>query len=246
MKKLYLILIFISSPISANVWTYTKQVDPFNDQVMHIARVQGNIDKSSVSIRCNSDKKLDIILSTGRYIGNDNRYRTVLRVDKNEPTSGVWSVSTDGTSVFAPKDSIALLSVAFMKGDILVSQTTDYKGSKTVARFSLAKANKSIKSVLEACPLDRIGSAEKGINHDILSHLNRYGPESIICHKKMLSHLGYDVVSRDANKNREYYLAIQKFVDDRSNYYFIHRLYSEASESNNDFKAICGNLRMAD
>ncbi len=263
MRILYFILIIFSGSISANTWSYAKQIDPFNDQTIHIAKVRGERDNSSIIVRCNSESKLDIILSTGRYIGNNNRYHTVLRVDKNKPTSGVWSVSTNGTSVFAPQESIAILSEAFMKGDSIVSQTTDYKGNKSIAKFSLSKSSKSIKSVLEACPLDKIGSTEKGINKGTLNHLNRYGPESIICHKKMLSHLGYNVTSRSPSKNREYYIAIQQFMDDRSyeqcnsinrtprsrckSYFlFMHDLYSDASKSNNDIKSTCGKLRMAD
>ena len=263
MKKFYFVIIFISNSVLANTWSFTKQIDPFNDQVIYLAKVQGDIEHSSVTVICGSDKKLDIILSTGGYIGFKNRYRTVLRVDKNEPISGVWFVSTDGASVFSPKDNIAMLSKEFMKGGNLVAQTTDYKGSNTIARFSLTKASKSIQSVIEACPLDEIGSAEKGINKDIISHLKRYGPESTKCHKKILSHLGYEVASRDANKNREYYQAIQKFIDDRttpechsqakkpqvecrSDNYFIHSLYVEALKSNQNFKATCGKLIMAD
>lgn len=263
MKYFVVFLLFLSAPLFASSWTYSQSVDPFNDKINHVAKVTGDIESSFLMVRCDTSSNLDVIISSGNYIGSDNSYRAVLRVDRNSPISGVWPVSTEGTSLFSPKNKVAELSAMLMDGDSLVSKITDYKGSDTVLKFKLTGAMKTIGQVLKFCPLDKIGIPETVIDKDILAYVNRRGPESTICLKRMLNHLGYNSGTVNEIKDSQYYKTIQEYVDKktalecidtskrpklqcRNKQYFVEGIYSEAVSENEDFRGTCGQLRMGD
>jgi hypothetical protein len=149
-KTLTLLTAILVSTTAAAKWELLQTVDAFNDTTVTMATVRSNDGKGFIVARCSETKKLDVMVSTGKYLGSDS-IKVKIRFDKLTPSESYWGISTKGTTVFSPYDETDLIIKLITKHNDLALQTTDFRGTEDVVRFSLKNSSESVNEVLKAC-----------------------------------------------------------------------------------------------
>ncbi|BES71496.1 hypothetical protein RE428_25140 [Marinobacter nanhaiticus D15-8W] len=135
--------VLVSQSVYAD-WKYVENTDPMTDENKSIAMTSHGRNES-VIVRCDGNSDYDIILSVGEYLNDNARVPVQFRIDDKEPSEErSWSLSTDGTAVFAPLRYKKELIEGLKNGSQIVVQITDYRGSKPFSKFSLAGSSAAI------------------------------------------------------------------------------------------------------
>ena len=89
----------IATAAPAN-WTFENLDDPIMQTKSQMVW-GGDMNSGAIVVRCKSDR-LSILVTSNNYIGTDEA-SVVYRFEKdNEPTYGVWDLSTSGQVAFVP------------------------------------------------------------------------------------------------------------------------------------------------
>lgn len=138
-----LIGVALSAPASAD-WQYEENFDPMTDKNKSIAITSLGRNESAI-VRCDGNDDYDIIFSVGEFLNNDARVPVQFRIDDNEPSElRTWSLSTDGTAVFAPLRYKKELIDGLKGGSEITVRITDYQGSQPFSTFSLSGSSAAI------------------------------------------------------------------------------------------------------
>lgn len=118
-------------------WEFSESVDPMTDSKIQVvsAMAEGESPRyrpKSMFVRCKNGK-LDVIMLWSAYLG-DNR-RMLVRFDKLDPDSQVWSSSADKTGLFS-QDPSAFVDM-LKKHTTLAAQVTPYSKSPVTVVYDL-------------------------------------------------------------------------------------------------------------
>ena len=168
MKKIsniiFVIGLFHVCNVSAGEWFYTKNVDEFLDTETHVALVNSLIGDGYGIARCEGNTEFNLIFSVGKFIGTNDSYSVRYRIDKQNPVSSIWGVSTEGTSIFVKNRDKNQLARQMLSGNSLLLEVMDYKGTPHKIKLSLNGSKNAIGKVMDACNIERIeilGEAKK-------------------------------------------------------------------------------------
>lgn len=255
-----LLKIFLfAAPIAANAsdWTYKSDIDAFTDKETHTAQVAASTGGGFAVARC-ADGSFELFFSVDEFIGSDDRYPVRYRVDKGEPGSASWSVSTQGTALFAGGVDGQRLARSMMSGSELLMEVTDYRGTAHRASYSLNGSAAALEKVLVACdvPLVEYLADTTGITPAVVEHINGRGPKSIACLKQYLQVMGYEIDDMGPNKTRQFYEVADRYFqkkqrecsDSSTESHCIVEgltflaLYSDATSRDASLRSTCGQL----
>ena len=133
-----------SSPANA-AWRYERSADKFTDALVSYAHV--SVRDAEMLVRYKDDT-VEAYLGIQDYI-DDESASVRCRVDKGDVDEDVWSISTDGTSVFSPHSVSVARKMA--SGNRLSIEVTDFQGSPHTFSFSLSGSASAINRVLKDC-----------------------------------------------------------------------------------------------
>lgn len=118
-------------------WEFSESVDPMTDSKIQVisAMAEGESPRyrpKSLFVRCKNGK-LDVITLWSAYLG-DNK-RMLVRFDKLDPESQVWSPSADKTGLFSQDPSVFVDMLK--KHTTLAAQVTPYSKSPVTVVYDL-------------------------------------------------------------------------------------------------------------
>lgn len=264
-STLLVIIILVPFNVVASEWRYSKQIDEFTDISTFVASSYSVSGKGVAAVTCNEKLKFNLYFSVGEYIGSDDKYTVRYRVDKKDPESGKWGVSTEGVGVFASEKDKVHLAREMLFGDLLLLEVTDFRGTPHQAKYSLKGAQSAIGKVLDACNIESRGFLIRDIDHLVVENISEWGPKYTICKKQMLIALGYSISDISSKKTPDLYQASQKYVDDKhtvcgtnevtslqkiyeceQKHRFLYGLYRDAYKKDSSFKEKCSSIGTRD
>jgi hypothetical protein len=146
-----------SQATEPSVWVYEEKYDAFTDK--NISRIylskepyssSGTAAPEFLFVRCNGIGNYDVFVTTEGYIGGSGaavRYR----FDGKKAVPMLWSLSTDGTSVFLKRTGQTNGFETHLKtGKDLLFEIRDYNGTRHSAKFINSKDTK-LDFILNGC-----------------------------------------------------------------------------------------------
>lgn len=102
LKAITIFSIVVASSSYASSWSFSSNIDTFDDRIEAKAYAFSDRNKGKVIVRCSTQGKLDVIFDFESYIASRPPVISDYRID-NKPTQKdrKWSISTEGTAVFA-------------------------------------------------------------------------------------------------------------------------------------------------
>lgn len=129
-------------------WIFDRQVDPLSDKQRYffiLTADSGSNEyggKPSLVVRSDGED-LELYISWHTYLGNDTdnykyegKYVTT-RVDADQPTTSLWSNSTDSKASFCPWSDVLDLVRRMGDGTKLVARCTPYNAGPITAVFDI-------------------------------------------------------------------------------------------------------------
>lgn len=103
---------------------------------------------ATLAWRCNGSQEVELIIGADAFLNSGDAVPVQWRFDHN-PSSGrhLWSVSTTGTSAFAPPEDILAFTVGARRANHVVLRVTDYRGVNYDLTFNLSGATAAIGSL---------------------------------------------------------------------------------------------------
>lgn len=130
-------------------WALNRNTDPITDENRSFIYAQatdfpGYASTSALVVRCSSDAYyphgVSVYFVTDKYLGSEDYYRVVYRIDKREPVTERWSSSTDNEAVFLPVGEAPAFLAALTTGSEFVFRVTafdeDYTYTLPIAGFN--------------------------------------------------------------------------------------------------------------
>lgn len=133
-------LAFLASaqePVQLGDWVFFEKVDPITDENTSFAAAPASDSPSYYEglffVRCapGFDMGVEVFFDADQYLGIDDFYPVVYRIDGGEPQNSRWSISTNGTSVFTPELEIPRIFAALMGASEFVFRVQGYDGPQT-------------------------------------------------------------------------------------------------------------------
>lgn len=97
-------------------WVYFENMDPFTDANTSFIAAPASeypqyASSAALVIRCTSGSRIgvEMYFLAAQYLGSDDFFDIIYRIDTRDPVQGQWYVSTDGEAVFAPDDGAVRL-----------------------------------------------------------------------------------------------------------------------------------------
>jgi len=97
-------------------WLYIENADRFTDEnnsfiVAPASDYPSYYDLSGLIIRCAGAKQygVDIFFDADQYLGSDDYFSLVYRIDREPSVPGSWGASVSGKAVFVPNGQIPVL-----------------------------------------------------------------------------------------------------------------------------------------
>ncbi|MDA9270414.1 hypothetical protein N9P76_06125 [Amylibacter sp.] len=186
MRKLILsiLLLLFSTQVFAgiNQWTYSSKVDAFTDETISTAKFYTGRYNEYVIVRCKNGD-FDVYIGFGEYIDNEGAIKAMYRVDSGQVReSRDWTLSTEGTSIFAKEGSNVKLASELINGkEKAVFRVYDYQGTPHTMKINLKGSTKTISKVM--------GDCNTGIGNKDKKTLFNKAPS-----KKLISKLYYECV----------------------------------------------------
>jgi hypothetical protein len=247
-------------PLIAEEWRFSQHTDPFTDEVITI------YSKSSLVVRCGG-RDLDVYIKYNDFLSNsdvDVKYR----FDKDKPIKSIWSISTEGTSVFATEREVGDFFRAVTKSEELSFAVYDYRETSHLKIIDLSGSKvKNFDEIGKQCRVARdlspafLESKDKVTEYQV-KVIGKWGPKSVHCKKQVLANLGYlDKERINEKKDEHLYVAIAemnadfpKICDESGASSFCPERVNDASyelyaiglasvTDKNQFKEKCGHLQ---
>lgn len=197
----------IAVPVLANaqsgVWTKSTSLDPFTDT--QIVSVRATVGSFSIIVRC-AKNELDAYVDVDDYLGND-RLNVRYRFDALQPREQKWLPSGDGTAVFADED--AEFARELINANRLAFEVHDFRGVVHQAVGDLPSDDSHLEGVLSSCRVATVSASQidPSIPRNIVTDIDRWGPQNVIVNKEILQALGKYNGPIDAEKNIDLYRA---------------------------------------
>ncbi|HEX7039082.1 MAG TPA: hypothetical protein VF202_03090 [Trueperaceae bacterium] len=118
-------------------WGYIEQIDPITDAntsgAVALASQSPSYYQGALIVRCSTyiGSEIDLFFDSDQYLGSDDLFSVVYRIDGGEPQSGWWDVSTDNTAVFVPDRDLPQLVTALAGASEMVIRVQAYDGPQT-------------------------------------------------------------------------------------------------------------------
>lgn len=128
---------------TVGAFEYFEKIDPFTDSDSSFIGTFDSTDEQILYFRC-VDGDLESLITSG-YLGSDSTASVEFRFDKKTP-SGIhsWDLSTNGTAVFVPYDSISTWVAETKTSSTLVIRMTDFNDSTETYSFDLTGFGEAI------------------------------------------------------------------------------------------------------
>lgn len=135
------------------------------------------------------------------------------RIDNDEAQTGIWDVSTKGTSIFVKSEFKNKLGRDIRSGSNILLEVTDYRGTNHRVKFSLKGSSKTISAVYKACDIPMKKITFDGVSDVTSNYIDRMGPKSTACFKKQLILSNYQITNISKTKTEELYQHAQMFLN---------------------------------
>lgn len=145
MRKLVGILLLVGFAMLANAqsygaWTAEKKIDLITDENSSIMVAQATdypslARYSALAVRCTSSPLetygVEVFFAADKYLGIEDYYSVVFRVDKGEPVYMRWSASTNHEAAFLPTNETPRFLSAIKSGSELIFRISGYSQDYT-------------------------------------------------------------------------------------------------------------------
>lgn len=211
----YMIMAFVLEPhVASAQWKFRTEVDELDDVKITTASIDvGNLlEQDSIVLKCKNNY-LEAYVTFATYLNNDE-VLIKYRVDKGPLKKEKWFPSADGKAMFA--DEAADFARALARGNQLIIEAEDYRGSLYREKFSLAGSASAIYPVLQICgrgtqaPHERLSN----VRRDVSLNAERMGPSTTENAKAVLKAMGFYDGEIDGTKNDQFFVALSTFFED--------------------------------
>lgn len=129
-------------------WTFDQETDPLTDKSKYFFILTADsgfneYGKPPTLILRSNGEELELYINWGTYLGNDTddykyekKYVTA-RVDSDQPTTSLWSNSTDNKASFCPWAEVLDLIKRMGEGTKFVARCTPYDANPITAAFDI-------------------------------------------------------------------------------------------------------------
>ena len=128
---------------SVGAFDYYENLDPFTDSDNSFIGTFDSTDEEILYFRC-VEGELESFVTSG-YLGSDGTAPVEFRFDKKTPSdTHRWNLSTDGTAVFVPYNSMTTWVEEAKTSSTLVIRMTDYDYSTETYSFDLSGLSEAL------------------------------------------------------------------------------------------------------
>jgi len=129
-----------SAQTTLGAWTLLESIDAITDEnksaIGALASDYPSLARNSaLVIRCSSSSLrptgVEVFFAASRYLGSDDFYPIIYRIDRGEPVSDRWSASTNKEAAFIPAEKEVEFLSAIMSGSELIFRITGYSQDYT-------------------------------------------------------------------------------------------------------------------
>lgn len=140
---LLLALVFFGSGAFAQMssigdWIHNPNIDLITDEDRSVLIAEATTYPSyanyaALIIRCDAQARhgIEIYLNADKYLGSDDAYNVIYRVDGGTPLRGRWGTSTDHEAAFAPELGVSGVINNLLDGQELIFRITAYSSDYT-------------------------------------------------------------------------------------------------------------------
>jgi len=125
------------APRMLGKWFYNERLDPITDEnrsFLFAPAIEGPLyTEGALFVRCDAsrDAGIEVFFAADTYLGIDDRFVVVYRIDDQEPLTSLWNSSTDSTAVFAPSFDASSLAQGLMEASRLAIRIQGFDGPLT-------------------------------------------------------------------------------------------------------------------
>jgi TonB family protein len=121
---------------------YTPRVDAIMDtdesSIFVVESEPTILRRAQLRWRCDTSEDIELFVSVDAFLNSGASVPVVWRFDRNAPSPpSSWSVSTNGTAAFAPREDVVQFTLDALPADQVLIRVTDYRGVETDLAFSL-------------------------------------------------------------------------------------------------------------
>lgn len=140
---LLLALVFLGSGAFAQMsaigdWIHNPNIDLITDEDTSVLIAEATThpayaDYAALIIRCDALSRygVEIYLNADKYLGSDDGYDVIYRVDGGTPLRGRWGTSTDHEAAFAPNLGVSGVINNLLDSQELIFRITAYSSDYT-------------------------------------------------------------------------------------------------------------------
>lgn len=118
-------------------WILVPRLDLITDEntsliIAEATTYPSNAEYAALIVRCDdSIDSVEVYFNADKYLGSDDIYDVVFRIDGGTPVPGQWSASTDSLAAFAPYYMVPLVIRMLLDSQELVFRISAYSTDYT-------------------------------------------------------------------------------------------------------------------